>query len=174
MAIKSKQKRKKKIRFIRSRSRAVALASCMLWIIALFLPAYVQIGSPDQIIIGADAFLQGLILFLPLMIGMSGLGFAWFSNVIYFIVIVALFRAKHSTLGLSVVSLLMMALPMFAYLPGSIIFGNESNVGAAGVGSAVLVWHASLIVCALLPSMVVFRQWVGQSWEEAEESSSRV
>ena len=56
--------------------RAVICSSIIMWIIALYLPAYIHIDYPDRIISGAGAFIFGLYFSVPMLFGRTFLALA--------------------------------------------------------------------------------------------------
>ena len=147
----------KKTKLLPRFSSYVVLLALLLWIIALFLPAYTQISDPGNVISGGGAFLNGLMFsWIGIFGGDTFWLVSWFANICFFTVMAATLRNKNKSTIIGVFSVLMIALPLFAFHPGDIMFGNESNIKAAKVEIAVTLWYIGVALMATPPIFSIF------------------
>ena len=129
--------------------RAVICSSIIMWIIALYLPAYIHIDYPDRIISGAGAFIFGLYFSVPMLFGRTFLALAWMANIGYIIAIITLMGGKFKNSKLPIYSILLATAPLGAYFPGDIMFENENDISQATIGIAAFLWHGAIALVAL-------------------------
>ena len=135
-------------------AKIMAYSSLALWVLALVLPAYTGIGiwGNSDIIMGGGAFVLGPALGAFVMLGGLPLLLGWSANIVYFIVIAALLKGQYKSRKLLGASLALVILPIGAYMPGGVVFEY------VGIGVAVSVWYASIVVCAIVPLRELWRQ----------------